>query len=270
MKKYLIFFTLFLFSGCAREQSRSKPLVVTSIPPYAHIVEEIGDDAIEVISFLSSEDNPHTFEPTPKQMDAIKGAKLFIGIGEPYEARLITALRQNNINVHVLDLTKTVPLANNDRHIWMSPKLMEPQVDAMTAAIGLITESSSIKNNAEDVKNELRYLDERIKDELKDFQRQALLVSHPSFGYYCKDYGLVQVPVEYEGKSPLPRQLGVILQMQKTTSFRCALLVPQDSEKGTRIIAERISIPVYSFNPLAEDYFENMKKLTKLIAEAQR
>lgn len=266
MKKYLIFFALLLFCGCTREQKRTKPLVVTSIPPYAHIAEEIGDNAIDVVSFLSPEDNPHTFEPTPKQMDAIKHAKLFIGIGEPYEARLIAALRQNNINLHVLNLTKTVPLSDSDRHIWMSPKLMKPQVDAMATAINLIASSGDIKNNAEDVKNELRDLDQHITEELKDFQNQALLVSHPSFGYYCHDYGLVQVPVEYEGKAPLPRQLGVILQMEKTTPFRCAFVIPQDSEKGTRIIAERISIPVYSFNPLAEDYFENMKKLTKLIA----
>lgn len=268
MKRIALFFILCLLCGCSGGGSSKKKLVVTSLPPYAHIAEEIGDDLVDVVSFLSPEDNPHTFEPTPKQMDAIKHASLFIGVGEPYEKKLTAALLQNNPKMQVLDLS---PQGVQDRHIWMSPKMMQNQVVQISQAIAHVVpdEALVIKKNTEELEMELKALDQSIGEKLKPFHSQVLLVSHPSFGYFCSEYGFVQVPVESEGKNPLPRQLDVILQMQKTRTFRCAFVVPQGGQKGTYILAKRIEIPVFQFNPLAEDYFRNMQTLANLIAEGK-
>jgi zinc transport system substrate-binding protein len=34
-----------------------------------------------------------------------------------------------------------------------------------------------------------------------------VLVSHPAFGYFCKDYDLEQISIEVEGKEPRPKDV---------------------------------------------------------------
>ncbi|MCP5492104.1 MAG: zinc ABC transporter substrate-binding protein [Chlamydiales bacterium] len=260
-----------LILGCSSPTERSgKPLVVVSIPPYINLIEELGDGVIEVDSVLSSTDDPHTFEPKPRQMDSFQNARLFIGIGEPFEAGIIQALRRTSPNLQVLNLTQITPPSGGDRHLWMSPVLVETQVAAIATSIKTIVsgdDQGKIDTNLAELQSELQSLDQAIQKQLRPFTSQAILVSHPSFGYFCDQYNLVQIPVESEGKDPLPRQLEAILQLKQSKIFRCAFVVPQGAGKGTRQIAKRLEIPVYDFNPLAEDYFSNMKKLSDLIAQ---
>ena len=259
---------LALLSACTGGSNNGKPLVIVSIPPYVEIVKEIAGDDVNVISFLQEDDNPHTFEPTPKQMKQVENADLWIGIGEPFEARVTSVMKSANPRSEVLDLAAATPTTSGDRHIWMSLRLMKNQAIAISEAIAKIVPSDAleIKQNTLELSKKLDTLDQKIFRELMPFHGEALLVSHPSFTYFCNDYNLVQVPVESEGKNPIPVQIQVIFEMTKSTKFRCALTVPQGNNKGTTLIAERLNIPVHSFNPLAEDYFDNMDHLADLIA----
>ncbi len=38
------------------------------------------------------------------------------------------------------------------------------------------------------------------------------MVYHPSWGYFAKEYGLTQIPVEIEGKRPKPAQLQRLIE----------------------------------------------------------
>ena len=266
--KTLFLSLAFILFGCSSFES-SKPLIMTSIPPYVAIVKEIAGDAIDVKSFIQSDDNPHTFEPTARQMRAVERALVWIGIGEPFEKRVTSVMKKAHPKAEVLNLTQFVTLNQGDRHIWMSLRLMKKQIIPISEAIAdLIPDQAlKIKQNATALAKKLDQLDQQIFHKLSPFTGQALLVAHPSFGYFCNDYNLVQVPVEAENKSPLPAQLKVIFEMTKTTRFRCGFTVPQGHDKGTKQIAEKLKIPVYAFNPLAEDYFDNMSHLADLISK---
>ncbi|HPE85639.1 MAG: zinc ABC transporter substrate-binding protein [Chlamydiia bacterium] len=268
MKTFLLCMACWLL-GCTGSKASSKPLVVTSLPPYVSIVQAIAGDYVDVISFLEEDDNPHTFEPTPKEMQTVERAMLWIGVGEPFENRVTRVMNTANPHSKILDLTTTTPTVQGDRHIWMSLRLMKSQAIAISEAIAQITpdQALKIKANTTALIKQLDKLDQQIFRQLLPLHGQALLVAHPSFTYFCNDYNLVQVPVESEGKDPLPTQLQVIFEMAKTTKFRCAITVPQGNNKGTGIIAEKMRLPIYSFNPLAENYLENMDHLAHLIAQ---
>ena len=227
------------------------------------MVEAIAGDAVSVKSFIQATDNPHTFSPTPRLLDQVQKASLWIGIGEPYEDRL------HAFHVRELDLSKNVNLLNNDRHIWMSLRLVIPQVELIAQTLGeLFPEHAfEFKTNANKYIRKLKALDTLVTGSLKQFNGQALLVSHPAFYYFCYDYHLLEIPLEHQGKDPLPRQTADILQMAEATTFRCAFAVPQGSEKGIRLVAKQLGIPLYDFNPLAPDYLQNMQQLAQMIAQ---
>src|SRR5690606_2725851 len=93
----------------------------------------------------------------------------------------------------------------------------------------------------------------------------AFLVSHPSLGYFCKDYGLYQISVECEGKAPKPKDLQTIIELAKEHHVRCLLMQANLPYKGASLIAKKLKIPSYDFDPYARNYMENIKKLAKII-----
>ena len=46
----------------------------------------------------------------------------------------------------------------------------------------------------------------------------TLMVFHPAWGYFCRDYGLRQVAVEVEGKEPKPAQMKALMARQHRNS----------------------------------------------------
>jgi zinc transport system substrate-binding protein len=55
---------------------------------------------------------------------------------------------------------------------------------------------------------ELKAPDMEIRRVLQTTDQHArFMVYHPSWGYFARNYGLEQIPIELEGKKPSPRKL---------------------------------------------------------------
>lgn len=109
MKRLIPLFLLLilgLFVGCTKMGSgvSGTPHVVVSIPPYISLVKEIVGDTMTVNSALGPSFDPHTAEATPHQMKMVQNADLFIGVGEGYERKLLSALREGTKEVRILEM----------------------------------------------------------------------------------------------------------------------------------------------------------------------
>ena len=83
-----VFFVLFFLVGLSFLPASGKkdtvekiPLVFVSIPPQAYFAERIGGDRINVEVLVKPGQDPHMYEPTPKQMARLAEAGLFFRIG---------------------------------------------------------------------------------------------------------------------------------------------------------------------------------------------
>ena len=99
-------------------------------------------------------------------------------------------------------------------------------------------------------------------------KQSAILVAHPAFGYFCKDYDLIQLSIEIEGKEPLPKDISNILHAAKEHTVRSVFTEPQYSTKGAELIAKQLKIPVYMVDPYSSDYIQNLKTIATLIRHA--
>lgn len=59
-----------------------------------------------------------------------------------------------------------------------------------------------------------RFIREKIK------KGSAIFVSHPGYGYFCRDYGIEQISLEHEGKDPTSKQLSKTLAEVKKDHLR--------------------------------------------------
>lgn len=274
-----------LAAACSTpSKARDKPLALVSIGPYQLLVERVAGDYLDVLTVVPSSANPHSFEPTARQVTELAKGSIWFRIGEPFEEKILPIISAKNPDFLELDLRVGIDLIPEseglschhcamehlDRHIWMSPKLAAVQVEQIMKALSdrFPEQAGNFQTNGARLIEELLALDAEIEALLKPVEKRQLLVSHPAFGYFCRDYGIEQISVEYEGKDPRPHHLEEILKQAVENSLDFTLALPQYNNKGAQIIAERLHVPVKWIDPYSKNYFEMMRHLAELIAES--
>lgn len=284
MFKKFIFLCLLALIGCGKNPPPAqKPVLLVSIAPYQSLVARIAGEAFDVQSVVPQAANPHSFEPTSGQVTEMGRGLVWFRIGEPFEAKVIPVLQKHNAQLAVCDLREGIHLIEEgpdfgckqcgmdhlDRHVWLSPKLAAVQAERIAVTLGeqFPEQRGFFEANARGLTGDLAALDAEIQEILKPVEKRLILVSHPAFGYFCKEYDLTQLSVEYEGKDPRPKHLEEILRRAASESMEVALALPQYNNKGAQLIAEKLHVPVHLIDPYSADYFETMRKLAHLIAD---
>lgn len=243
--------------------------ILVSIAPQKYLVERIAEDKVSVSVIVPQGANPHSYEPTPKQMVAAKEGHLWFRIGESFELRLAPTLKKCKIydQREGIDLIQfncgcCHDLNAYDSHIWLSPRLLKIEAQQITQALcsELPEHASLFEANLARLCNDLEALDTEFKS--YSFPA-AVLVSHPAFGYFCRDYGLEQISIEMEGKEPTPYYLTQLLNRANTEKFKTVFLQKQYNVKGGKRVADEIGASILFVDPYAENVIENLKFIAK-------
>ena len=70
-----------------------KPIVFVTIPPQRWLVRTLAGEAVEVELLVAPGQNPHTFEPTGRQLARLARAQGWLTIGLPFERTLLAKAR---------------------------------------------------------------------------------------------------------------------------------------------------------------------------------
>lgn len=278
---------LILFS-CSSSPSSSSPSVLVSFPPYAYLVQRITGELVKVETLVPPETNPHVYEPSPKQIQSIFQVQIWFRLGEPMEKKILKVLREKNRELLSVDLSEGISLISSeshvcdhvchhghhhhhealDRHIWMSPRLAKIQAQTIFNTLCKIYPNyrEQFQRGFDELAYDLEQLDEELSKELAPFAGDAILVSHPAFGYYCAAYRLKQLSIEWEGKDPLPQDIEKTVKEAKNTHVQSILTQPQYNNKAAILIGEQLHLPVYEVDPYSQDYIQNLRHITELIA----
>jgi zinc transport system substrate-binding protein len=277
---FVISLLALFFTSCGKSEKSSSSVLV-SVAPYTYFVNKISSGTLPVHTLVPVNSDPHIFEPTPKQIADISAAPIWFCIGEPFENKILKTLKERSPQLRIVDLSEGVTLIGEeghshcchdegkDRHIWLSPKLAMGQAKRIAEALTqLFPEKKEIfAQGLHQFLVELEALDSEITALLSPHKGQAILVSHPAFGYFCKDYGLVQLSIESEGKDPLPRHVTTTLLMAKKHRVRSVLLQNQHNNKGATLIAKELQLPLFTVDPYSADLVGNMRSVAQLIAK---
>lgn len=279
-----LFFCLCALTCCGKrnfDEPNLKPRILVSIAPYRLLAERIAGPDFVVQTVVPAAANPHSFEPTSAEVTKMGQSQIWLRIGEPFEGKILPILQKRNPDLTVSDLREGIDMIEEplgcknccmdhfDRHIWLSPKLAIAQTEIIERALSTkYPEQAKIfHQNRLRLCEDLTELEKEIRVILKGVEKRTLLVSHPAFAYFCRDFDLTQLSVEYEGKDPRPKHLEEILKRAVAESAEVALTLPQYNNKGAQLIAEKLHKPVRYIDPYSADYFETMRKLAKIIAD---
>jgi len=276
-----VFSILFGLISCAWAAERVP--VFVSIAPQRYFVQQIGKDLVDVQVLVEPGADPHTYEPKPQQMAALSKAVLYFAVGIEFEtAKLekLTAINPRMKVVHTDHGIMKLPMAVHgghhadddpeeehhhrgglDPHIWLSPPLVMLQARSILTALQSVDPAhhSLYETNYRAFILDLVDLDAYLRTTFDALKGSSFMVLHPSWGTFAHTYGLNQVSIEVEGKSPKPAQLKALIEHARANRIKVVFVQPQFSSKNARQIAKAIGGRVLAVDPLARNWATNLR-----------
>ena len=261
------------------EKGWTEPIpIFVSITPQKYFVERIGGNDVKVEVMVKSGESPATFNPNPKKMSRLANAKLYFSIGVPFERIWISRLKAIQPDLKFISLNQNLSSKiksghsrdKQDPHIWLSPLLVKKMVAGIEVALSeeKPERAEFFKINHITLAQELDTLDQEIRDILANGKTRSFMVFHPAWSYFAEAYGLKQISIEHNGKEPGPRTLQEIINRGKKFNIKTIFVQKQFGLSVAKKIAKMIGATIQEMDPLAENYFENMRQTAKAISGA--
>jgi zinc transport system substrate-binding protein len=127
--------------------------------------------------------------------------------------------------------------------------------------------SEYYKRNSSKLVNNLRSLKKDINNRLKNIKNRQFYIFHPAWGYFARDFNLVQIPVEYSGKEPTPARMARLIKRAMQENIKVIFTSPQFSKKNAEVIANEIDGRVVFIDPMSGDYLNNLEHTAQLFLE---
>jgi ABC-type Zn uptake system ZnuABC Zn-binding protein ZnuA len=240
MKRTLTWILIILFSLTACNTPIATPgdgaqklHVVATTTFVGETVQLIGAEAIDLTILLSAGQNPHTYEPTPRDMAVLSNADIIFINGVGLEIFIESMLGNVSGQTEVVSVSDGIALRdfNNkpdddldkahgmqDPHVWLDPKNMIVWTKNIASTLSRLDEARAAQYdaNAAAYRTELENLDAWVHEQIAQIpvENRVLISDHLSFGYFADRYGLIQlgavIPAPTTEAQPSGQQLAAL------------------------------------------------------------
>ena len=253
----------------------ASPSAAVCLPPQAGILEVLLPDATPLV-LVDRGQNPHSFDPSPRQLAALSKCDLYIAAGLPFEKALLPRLRALNPAMRIVPAPAdehdhdTHEADEHDPHFWTHPDGILVEAHTMAAAlVEADPDSAPAVNTAlAAYETSLRDLDTDLAKRLAPYKGRAFLVYHPAWSHFAEEYGLRQLAIEHHGGAPSAKHLARLTDAVRSEGIRL-VIVQSDSEAArARPFADSLGLGTRLVNPLGRDPLQVLRDTADAIETA--
>jgi len=184
----------------ARDEAPRKQVVVASTTQIADFARQIAGDRLTVSSILAPGADPHTYQPTPDDVQIVLGADLCLENGLHLEGKNWMAALARDAGKKLVTVTRGLPpLAIRssgqsvpDPHAWFSLTNAAIYVNNIILALERLDPSGApgYRDRGRLYLQQLRVLDAWIREQVNRIppERRILVTTHDAFNYFCREY----------------------------------------------------------------------------------
>lgn len=290
-------------SSPAEQQTVHKLQIVTTIYPLADFTQQVAGEYADVKNLVPPGVEPHDWEPTPKDMELIQKADVFIYNGGGFEGWVPDALKSTSQSkrvvvetiqgIDLLEAPEGEEKAHEsegeehthlDPHVWLDPVLAQKQVTSIQEALMKAdpTHQDAYQRNAAAYLEKLKQLDQKFSTTLANIQRKEFVTQHAAFGYLAKRYHLKQIPIAglSPDVEPSPAKLVEIVKFAKEHQVKTIFFETLTAPKVAETVAKEIGATTAVLNPIEgltemeqaqhKDYLQLMDANLQSLANALR
>lgn len=237
-----------------------KITVFTTIYPLSDFTNNIGGKYVEVINLIPTGAEPHSWEPSPKDIAKLNQADIFIYSGaglEPWVEPILNSLDTSEIVVVDSSIgikVKDSKDRQSDPHIWLDPFNAKIQVNNIATALieSDLANASYYRQNQAIYLDKLEQLHQHYQNKLAVTANTKFITSHAAFGYLAERYGLEQISLR--GLSPevepSPARLAEIVKLCQENNIKYIFFEHFVSDKVSKTIANEIGGGTLILHPL--------------------
>lgn len=249
--------------GTGGEPSASGKLsIVTTFYPLQYLAEHVGGERVSVRNLVPPGVEPHDWEPRPRDITAIKRAKLFIYQGAGFDQwaeRAVNSLPSNG--PVVVKATERLTLLRGsdgdepfDPHVWLDPALYAKQAIAVRDALAKADPAGQAVYTANlgALSAELDGLVSDMQRGLASCRRATIVTSHAAFAYLAERFGLTQYAISglSPEAEPSPARLREVVQEVKRQGATHIFFETLVSDAVARTIAREAGVGTLVLNTI--------------------
>jgi len=262
-------------TGPAPETGRG-PIIVATIQPLASLVREVVGEAGTVRALLPPGASPHTFDPLPRDVAELEGARLLVRVGkglDDWSERLLAGVGTPPRALTLLDLAAIRPLewptddeasehdssehGTHDPHAWLDPiRMRDVFLPELARSLAEVDPESAngYRARAATLAETLTRADARIRSLLATIETRRFIAYHDSWRYFAERYDLEQVAsIEaYAGDEPTAAELADLIHLAQSQDVRAVIMEPQLGERIARNIATDLRARIEMADPLGD------------------
>ena len=285
--QFIFLLALLSLVSCKGKQAEDhKPQLTVSIVPQKYLASLIAGDKFNVQAMLPPGSNHETYEPAPRDMEKIAASEFYFMLGAlDFELTWMERFAASNPSMQIINTSEGIEMLGGhihkdgeehdhskhgiDPHTWLSPACMKIQAANICKALSEYDTLNADYYNANLDKFKLLAdsADKRILEILAGSNGKSILIFHPALGYFARDYNLIQISIENEGKEPSPAHISELIKTAREKGIKSVFISKEFDTRNAEAIAREINAKIVVFDPMAENWAENMIHLAKLIAE---
>lgn len=296
MQKYL-YITLLLAlamacgSGTKKSNVEGPRILTVTIEPQRYFLDQIVGDMFTINTLVPPGTSPETYEPAPSVMVDMAKSNVYFMVGDlGFENVWSKRLAKNNPNVTIINCSEGIVRMEGhdhdhdhgydlhhthlhshsgiDPHVWSSPYAVKVFTRNMLNEIVKIDpdNAGTYEANYEILLAKIEKTDSLIRDLLKNVSSKSFIIYHPALGYFARDYGLNQISIEFEGKSPSPSQIKEIVDVARKEKINTIFIERSFDTKNTTVIAHEIGAQVFEIDPLRYEWDVELLRIATILA----
>jgi ABC-type Zn uptake system ZnuABC Zn-binding protein ZnuA len=289
-------------TACQSKQANDHTLRVLVVETFlADITQNVAGDRLKVDALMPLGADPHSFEPTPKDVARVAKSDVLIVNGAGFE-EFLTPLLQNAGGKRLVieasaGLFSRIPGAGEgaskgdnhegDPHFWLNPINTIHYVENIRDGLSQADPAGKdiYARNAQAYIAQLNDLDAWIAAQVAQIpvEKRLLVTNHESLGYFADRYGFrvvgAIIPSVSTSASPSAKQLAALIDQIKSSGAPAIFLEtgsnPQlaqqiAGETGVRVVTDLYTHSVSAAEGPAPTYIELMRYNASQIVEALR
>ena len=275
----ILFVVSLTVAGCASDEQYvgGKVNVVTSIYPLYDFATQIGGEHAHVVNLVPAGVEPHEWQPKSRDAQRMVNADLFIYNGAGFEGWVrdfLDSLKPGEKPV-IVEASDGIELIRGesatehhsdeedgheghgteyDPHVWLSPlqaiRMAENVKDGFVRADP--DHKADYEANFRALSDRLQALHQKYEQSLAGARGKEIVVSHQSFGYLCRDYGLKQIAIMglSPDSEPTAQDLKRVRQLVRERGIKVIFFEKLLSGKLVKTIAEDAGAETLVLDPL--------------------
>jgi zinc/manganese transport system substrate-binding protein/manganese/iron transport system substrate-binding protein len=223
------------------------------------LARNVGGDLVDVAVVVKANVDPHDFEPTPADLDALARADVIVKNGVGLEKWFDDTIESAEPEGKIVDASQGVALrhgngtdeqAAGDPHIWHNPqnaKIMAANIATALEAVEPAA-AATFERNLAAYATQLDTLDADVQHQIATLTNKKVVTNHDAFGYYLDHYGLQYVGAiipSFDSQAELsPRDVHTIVTKIEAQGVKAVFSESSLPAKTAEAIAQEAGVKV--------------------------